>query len=361
MNDIIYDIWLSFVVMSNPSHTSQAIEIYGSAKAVYEDKAKKCSFGSADSKIKEFINTVDLDKINEILELCAKNDIEIIRYDDEYYPSYLYNCDVRPHILYIKGNKEILKKPLITITGSRKANYEGKENAAMFCKALEDAGIGIVTGFADGIEETVMRTAENPIAVMPCGILKPYPSSHKHLAEFLATNGGLLVSPFEPMVPAYKWNFVFRNKILAGISQSTLIVQAGKKSATAMTFDFCGDFSRTCYAIPGGLNDKYYMNTNEYLKAGASIVTTPEDIIADYSYIDKNIRSKNEPEKKVVHTFSSNQQKIVDAIREKPMFADEICEYTGLDINILITEIIQLELIDVVTRDDNDRLVLKLR
>ena len=358
MDKYIYDIWLSQAAKA-PSYIQQLIDIYGTAEEVYKDKGKKGYFGRNDKYIKDNFEKLSLEYAESIIKKCRDNNIEIIGVDDGYFSDYLINSPVCPRILYAKGNKELLKKPLVTVTGTRKANYEGKENARKFSQILSAAGLGVVTGFADGIEETVIHSVKEVISVLPCGLLNPYPKSHYKLLEKIYSTGGLAISVFEPGCDAYRWNFELRNKILAAISESTLIVQAGENSATSMTFRNCADYSRTCYAIPGAIDDNYYVSANEYLKNGATLVTSPVDIINDYGM--KYSLNMPEKEEKKVYNFTDVQRKIVDAIKEKALSCDKICQETGIDAGGILTEILQLELMDVVVRLDDDKIKLIIK
>ena len=352
MDKFLYDIWLTSSVMGNPDYINLVLEMYQNAQSVYENKNK------LPENLAEKLEGFSLSDAKDVIKQCTKNNIEIIDKESEFYPEYLLNCEDAPHILYVMGNKELLKRPLISVTGSRRANFDGKENARKFSQSLSLVGLGVVTGFADGIEETVIRSVKEVIAVLPCGILNPYPRTHSKLIKEIINNGGLVVSPFMPKLSAYKWNFRYRNKILAAISQSTLIVQACEGSATNMTFGFCADYSRTCYAIPGPINDKYYASTNEYLKMGASIVTSPVDIINDYGIkvLEENVKKETKE-----YNFNENQQKIVDVLRESDLSCDAICLKTGLDTGTVLTEILMLELEDAVVRLDDDKIKLIIK
>ena len=352
MDKFLYDIWLTSCVMVNPDYVNTALEMYSDAKLVYENKEK------LPSKIAEKLKVFSLNDAKDVIKQCMANNIEIIDRKSQFYPNYLLNSDAAPHILYVMGNKELLKRPLVSITGSRRANFEGKENARKFSQSLSLVGLGVVTGFADGIEEEVIRSVKEVITVLPCGILKPYPRTHSRLIKEVVNNGGVVVSPFMPKLSAYKWNFRYRNRILAAISQSTLIVQACEGSATNMTFGFCADYSRTCYAIPGPINDKYYTSTNEYLKMGASLVTSPVDIINDYGISLLEERTQTKPKE---YNFNENQQKIVNVLKENDLSCDTICLKTGLDTGVVLTEILMLELEDVVVRLDDDTIKLIIK
>ncbi len=352
MDKFLYDIWLTSCVMGNPSYANAALEQYPTAKLVYENREK------LPQNIAEKLDTFSLRDAEDVIKQCKANNIEIIDRESEFYPEYLQNSDIAPHILYMLGNKELFKRPLISITGSRRANFDGKENARKFSQSLSLVGLGVVTGFADGIEEEVIRSVKDVITIMPCGILNPYPKTHSRLIKEVVKNGGLVVSPFMPKLSAYKWNFRFRNRILAAISQSTLIVQACEGSATNMTFGFCADYSRTCYAIPGPINDKYYTSTNEYLKMGALLVTSPVDIINDYGI---NTQTESTQKETKEYNFNENQQKIIEVLREKSLSCDGICIETGLDTGTVLTEILMLELEDVVVRLDDDKINLIIK
>lgn len=356
MDKYLYDIWLVSATKGSNVYISRALEEYGTAEAVYKDMGRRCHFGRNDANVKQEFVKKGLDYAEGIIKKCRDNNIEIIGKDSGWFPEFLLNSPVCPLVLYAKGNKDLLKKSLITITGTRRANFEGRENARKFSQVLAGAGLGIVTGFADGIEETVIKSVNEVISVLPCGFLKLYPKEHSSLIDKIEATGGLALSQFEPDTEAYRWNYSLRNKMFTALSESTLIIQAGEGSATNMTFNNCAEYSRTCYALPGPIDDSYYINTNEYLKNGATLVTSPTDIINDYG-----ISFEQQQEEKKEYSFSDVQRKIIKAIKDNPVSCDKICQVTNLDIGTVLTEILQLELIDVIARTDEDKIKLIIK
>lgn len=351
--------WIAHIFLGNSRNIEKAVSFYGSAREAYKDKCKKMKLGRSENNVRQMIQLFDLDSIKEIYGELREHNIDVVFKNGEFYPADLKRICNSPYLLYVKGNRELLKKKLITVTGSRRPNNEGKRIAAEFVGTFENEGIVPVTGFADGIERTVMESGEKIITVLPCGIFKQYPKSNSDFTDTIPEKGGLVVSPFAPEAGAYRWNYRSRNKMLAAISDATLIVQAGEYSATHMVFSACAEYGKVCYAVPGSIFDYHYSGNNQYIREGAVPVTSPWDIIEDVTG-----RAPLNPKKLYDITpigETTAEDKILKILENEPMDIDRLVRESGFDISTVKTVVFSLGMDDLIVEDENGIFRLRLR
>jgi DNA processing protein len=196
------------------------------------------------------------------------------------------NC-VMPAVgqLYVQSEniEDILARPRVAIVGSRKVTPYGKAVTARLAGELARQGIVIVSGLAYGVDAVAHRAALEAggltVAVLPSSLDDIYPRAHRGLAEQIVEGGGALISEYEPGTPAYKWNFIERNRIVSGISDALLITEAAINSGTMHTARFALEQGKDVLAVPGNITSPTSDGTNNLIKTGATLVSSAEDIL----------------------------------------------------------------------------------
>lgn len=213
--------------------------------------------------------------------------IEEISIKSKQYPEKLRNIYDPPQRLYILGNKEILNKKGIAIIGSRNCTEYGKSIALKFSSELIEKGYNIISGLALGIDTYAhmgcidkIHTSKT-IAVLGSGLDKIYPSKNIELAKKIIKSGGCIVSEYKIGTSPAKLNFPQRNRIISGLADGILIVEASKKSGTLITADFALEQGKEVFAVPGNINNTNSYGTNELIKQGAKLVTNVNDILEE--------------------------------------------------------------------------------
>lgn len=226
------------------------------------------------------------DALREV-ERAAAKEITIIARTDPDYPPLLARCLDAPLVLYVRGQLD-LQSP-ISIVGSRTADPYGLEAAEGFAKMLAESEIEIVSGLAYGIDAAAHRGAlrgkGRTIAVLGSGLLKVYPDSHKNLADEIVGAGGAIISDFPLEQGPKPENFPMRNRIIAGISLGTLIVQAARRSGSLITARLASEYGRLVWVVPNRLGEKNSEGAFDLLRDGASIASSAGDILEDISPI----------------------------------------------------------------------------
>lgn len=212
-----------------------------------------------------------------------KSKIKVIRIEDENYPKKLKNIYSKPHILYILGNVNLLNDKSIAIIGCRDSTDYGKKTAFRFGYELAKKGICVISGFARGIDSyshlgAVMARGKT-IAVMGCGLDVIYPPENEKLYREILKNDGAIISEYPLGTKPQKHHFPARNRIISGLSDGVLVVEAKKRSGTMITVEHALDQGRDVFAIPGNINSNNSYGTNELIKEGAIPVTNIDDII----------------------------------------------------------------------------------
>ena len=204
---------------------------------------------------------------------------------DNTYPDKLRTIDEPPKQLYYLGDLDAaLNGPILAVVGSRKVTPYGRQITEKLVREVARQGITIISGLALGVDALAHQAAlterARTIAVMPCGLDKIYPSSHRQLAEDILKSGGALVSEYPSGTEPYPINFVARNRIVAGLADAVLITEAALKSGTLHTANFALEQGKTVMAVPGNITSELSAGTNNLIKSGAIPITEIRDILS---------------------------------------------------------------------------------
>ena len=222
-----------------------------------------------------------LNSINEY----EKQGIETITIFEQGYPKVLLETYKPPWVLYAKGNTSLLTNDcLLAVVGSRKATTFGKKSIELLFPQLIEERIVIVSGLAAGIDthahQMAIKLGGFTIGVIAGGFNHLYPKENIPLAHEMMKNH-LVISEYPPHTRPQKWHFPMRNRIIAGISKGTLVVEAKKSSGSLITANYAVHEGREVFAVPGHILNTYSIGTNELIKQGAKIVLTSDDILEE--------------------------------------------------------------------------------
>jgi DNA processing protein len=298
---------------------------------------------------------VDSKKIDADIEYIEKNNISIIDYFDENYPKNLKDIDYPPIVLFVKGRFDP-SKLFFAIVGTRYPSGYGEKCAQLFSKELTLANFSIVSGLARGIDSIAHRSClQNggySVGVLGCGIDIVYPRENQALFESMTQNGAI-ISEFAIKTPPNAYNFPRRNRIITGLSEGLLVVEADIKSGSLISAKLALAQSKPVFSIPGEIFSKRSFGTNQLIKDGAYLAQEPSDIIFYfYKEIKKELNDENRNQKKLVLT--DQEACILDCI-EGEMSLDEIAEKTNFSIDEVVSIMFDLEIKGAIKRLDFDR------
>ena len=258
----------------------------------------------------------------------------IIKFDDSQYPELLKQINDPPKQLYYRGNwDEKIFENCLAVVGSRRMTSYGQQITNKLISKIASRGITIVSGFMYGIDatahKTVLDAGGRTIAVMPCGIERIHPEYQTKLYADILENNGLIISEFEgDFQPAF-WTYPKRNRIIAGLSKATMVIEAGLKSGSLITANLAKKYKRKVFAVPGPLTSVLSEGISQLIKDGSDVVTCAGDILEYY-----NIRypisdmSKNREE---LPELGGLEQRIIQELQQEPMEIDVLSR--SLDIS----------------------------
>lgn len=287
--DLLYYIWLSLRCGAGSEAGAFMISEFGSPRDVYfakrEEIAKICE---SDATVDALCDK-DMRMPKKILSYCMENGIGILTCDSEYYPSGLKNIYAKPIVLYCRGKlRNFDKNVLITCVGTRKCTDYGKSMAYKMGAELAMGGAFVVSGMALGIDSMSQRGALSvsgyTVAVLGCGIDVIYPPENKELYDAIAENG-LIITEFAPGTEPYAKNFPIRNRIMSGISNGTVVIEAGKSSGAMITAEKAMEQGKPLFAVPGDVGSAGSDGTNDLIMRGAKLVTCAKDVLCEYELL----------------------------------------------------------------------------
>ncbi|MCP4582677.1 MAG: DNA-protecting protein DprA [candidate division Zixibacteria bacterium] len=302
-------------------------------------------------KLKKFDNWNLIDKI---LEQAEQFNVEIICLGQSAYPEALTNIYSPPPILYIKGDKDYLDKPAVAIVGSRTPTAYGRSMASKITAVLAARGLVIISGLAWGIDAEAHKAALDAGgatgAVFGCGIDNIYPGDHRDLAEKILKRG-FWISEFPFGTDPERHNFPRRNRIISGLSNAVVIVEAAARSGALVTANIAADQGKDVFAVPGQADNPKSDGTISLIKQGAFVATSADDILESLGWeiSEKSKISKNGP-KPVDINLDSDEQKVCDLIGNGPLHFDELVRHFNYPSARISAILLKLELAGLVAR-----------
>ena len=289
---------------------------------------------------------------------------QLIGWDSEDYPALLRRSASPPPALFVVGDPTLLWRPQIAVVGSRNPSPGGRDNASAFARGLARDGWLVSSGLADGIDAAAHRAAldagQPTLAVVGTGPDRVYPASNRALAEDIAAHGAI-VSEFLPGTGARREHFPRRNRILAGLSLGTLVVEAGTRSGALITARLASECGRETFAIPGSIHNPMARGCHQLIRQGAALVETVQEVIDGLAPVAAELadalRARLQADAKTDDKTGSRQRDAADERNEDPEYRrlwealghdpagiDSLSERTGLTVETLSSMLLLMEL-----------------
>ncbi len=289
----------------------------------------------------------DRNKISGALKWLEDPANAIITLADSDYPNQLLNIADPPPLLYFKGQRELLRKPALAVVGSRNATPQGLSNAAAFSEAASNAGFCIISGMASGIDTAAhqggLRGAAASIAVVGTGLDIVYPAKNHLLAHKLAKEGAL-ISEFPLGTPAIGRNFPRRNRIISGMSQGCLVVEAALQSGSLITARQALEQGRDVMAIPGSIHSPLSKGCHALIKQGAKLVESTQDILDELNYFPLISNEDPDKRKEFATEQSTENTLLLKHIGYDSVDINTLCARSGLTAEVVSAMLLTLEL-----------------
>ena len=356
MNDEnMYRYWLFRVRGISSKKKIELVEIFKSANELYSvSENKLVQMGKLNAKqlkmIKNSKEDINLDDYSGLI----KKDIKLVTYDMDDYPKRLREIHNPPYGLLYMGDLPHNDRKSVAIIGARMCSKYGEYLAQEFGSYLAKRGIQIISGLAKGIDGISQAAAINEggssFAILGCGVNICYPSENIHVYNELKVRGGI-ISEYDIDAPPLSQNFPARNRLISGMADAILVIEAKEKSGTLITVDFALEQGRDVYAIPGRIVDSLSYGCNYLIKQGAQIILSPKDLYRELCpYMEvKNNNDVIDNEDIQLEGLKKDILEVVDAM---PMTVDEIWnvllksddKYEGLILSDLMTNLMELTL-----------------
>jgi DNA processing protein len=355
-NSLIYKIALSLIPGVGSINAKKLIAYTGSPEELF--KAKKSTLLKIPG-IGKFIvdnvvkNSNALHRAEKELNYIASNNIKVSFFTDNNYPHRLKNCDDAPVVFFYKGEIKF-DTNFISIVGTRKATNYGIERCNKLVGELKNLGHNpvIVSGLAYGIDACAHKAAIkndlNTIAVLGHGFETIYPSLHKRLSEEIIKKGAL-ITEFVSHASFDKNNFVKRNRIVAGLSDATIVVESKKRGGALITADIANSYNRDVFAFPGRANDDYSEGCNWLIKTNrAALIEGAEDLEYQMGWLREE-KVKSTIQKSIFLNLNEEEKQIVEIIKESEKIEiDQISLKSNLPVSKISSLLLNLEFEGVV-------------
>ncbi|MBN2285330.1 MAG: DNA-processing protein DprA [Tissierellales bacterium] len=296
------------------------------------------------------------DKIDYYIDYMAREKINVCTIYNEKYPENLKNIENRPYILYVKSDLEKMPFPhkSIAVVGSRKVTSYGKWVAERLVSELSENGFDIISGMAYGIDsiahETALKHHASTIAVLGSGADVAYPKRNNRLYEQIAESGAV-ISEFPLGTIPQPFHFPLRNRIISGLSDAILVIEAGEKSGSLITATYALEQGREVFAVPGNIDSIFSKGTNRLIREGAKITTSIDDILEEFHHNNGVTQSFAIDET----AFSGIQSEIIINLKTGQKNILELNDQIACDLSELYSNLTLLELSGIIISDKGKR------
>lgn len=336
--------WLNFLTKKR---YDALMEKYGSLDTALShiDPEMLSAMGCQEETIFRILNRLDeFDPDSYAMEL-QKRGLTLICLESPEYPALLRRIEDCPIFLYFKGAIDIVNQPCIGCVGKREMSPYGKRVAENFVPTFVQSGMVTVSGLALGIDAVVaketLQARGKTVAVVGGGLAKIYPSSNTALAKDIVENGGLILCEFPLDQIPDKYTFPARNRIIAGLSIATVVLEAAKGSGALITADLALEYNRDVFAVPGQIFDENYEGCHQYISEGrAKLAQSPEDVLRDIGIVAQC----NNEEVQEYHSDDAEEQRLYDSLTSMPQSVSDLVERAEIDAAVINAKLTMLEL-----------------
>ena len=337
-----YWYWLGVTEELGPGAARRLLGLYGSPEEIYRQKhlpvgeKQQAALDEAKRKLDELLRERDGFAARGIRWCCPA---------DEEYPRRLLEIPDPPPVLFRKGDFPPEDGKTAAVIGARRCSWYGRSMAERFGRELAKAGVSVVSGMAMGIDgyaqSAALEAGGRSFAVLGCGPEQAYPSVNRPLYERLPGNGGV-ISEFKPGTPPLPYHFPLRNRIISGLADVLLVIEARAVSGTLITVDQALEQGKDVLALPGRLDDALSEGCNSLIRQGAGILTATGDVLALLGLEDASA-GRGKRRARSAAALSADQKNVLRALSSEPQHLEEIMMKTGFGLGELSLILLSLE------------------
>ncbi|RTL51575.1 MAG: DNA-protecting protein DprA [Sphingobacteriales bacterium] len=354
LDELVYEIALTQVPGIGAVQAKQLIEHFGDAQQVFRATKKALAQvdGIGEIRAKAIKSYKDFEQAIPEIEFCQKHHIQILTLWNPAYPQRLLHCYDAPSVLFYRGNADLNNSKVISIIGTRLHTEYGKNITEQIVAELQPYQVLITSGLAFGIDSIAHRAALQQqlptVGVLAHGLSSIYPKQHKSLAKEMLQLGGLLTE-FGCTVIADKHNFPKRNRIVAGMSDATIVIETATKGGSMITAELANNYNRDVFAVPGKITDSKSSGCLKLIQQNKAIIfTSAAQLLDELGWQTKKIKV---PAQRSLFIDLTEEEKIlVSLLQQKDTLPiDALYLHSGLSSSSVAAAILNLELQNVIT------------
>jgi DNA processing protein len=346
---LIYQIALSLIPGIGDINAKRLVAYCGGVEAVFTERKRALLKipGIGDATVTALLNHNVFPRAEKEIEFIERYSIRHLFFLDEGYPLRLKQCVDSPLMLYFKGNGELNQKHIISVVGTRRATEYGKRICRDLIEGLASTGVLVVSGLAYGIDTMAHKSALDAglstVAVLGHGLDRIYPQLNRPLAGRIVNQGGLLTEFLSESNPDRE-NFPKRNRIVAGLADATIVIEAGVKGGALITAEIANSYNRDVFAVPGRIGDEVSEGCNNLIKTNrAALVQTAADIRYIMNW-DTAPAVPVSSQRELFVEMTNEEEKIVSVLRQNGECGlDTLCRETMLIPSKLASALLNLE------------------
>ena len=361
-NELLYQLALTEVPHIGCVHAKILAQEFGTAENIFKAKQQFLEKieGIGEVRARSVKTFTDFSKAEEEIKFIEKYKIQPLFLTDKNYPQRLLNCYDSPTLLFYKGDVDLNSSKVIAIIGTRNHTEYGKQTTEKLVKELAEQNVLVISGMAFGVDAIAHKAAIKnnlpTVGVLGHGLDQIYPPEHSHLAKDMLKHGGGLLTEFRSNTKPDKHNFPTRNRIVAGISDATIVIETGIKGGSMITAELANGYNKDVFAIPGKVSDNKSAGCNYLIKSNkAMLLTDAQELIEVMGWEERSQKSgpdsyRGRSQKELFIELSKEEKIIVDILNEKETIdIDEINFKSGLSSSAVAAAILNLELQGVVS------------
>lgn len=366
--ELKYLLVLQRALLLNPSAQHRVLDAAGTAKTVFENRKdirEVCA--SIHPRTAKSIAAMEdyLPRVESELEFIEKNNIQVFAYGDKAYPQRLRNLADAPTVLFCMGNANLSAKHVLSVVGSRQCTVYGKTFCQRFLSELQQIcpDVLVVSGLAYGIDIAAHRAALScglpTLGVLAHGLDQIYPRIHRSTANEMLTQGGL-ITEFQSGATAEKANFVSRNRIVAALSEATIVVESKTHGGSMITVGLANGLGRRVFAVPGRLSDELSSGCNALIQESKAEIICSAAQFAEAMGWRKKEQQTVPVQLDLFPELGADQRKLLDLLRQSDqgMTPNEVVALTSMSVAHVTAVLFELELMGVTKMLGGNRYVV---
>jgi DNA processing protein len=355
-NDLLYQLALTEVPNIGWVQAKILAQHFGEAEKIFRAKLSTLERieGIGTIRANSIKAFTDFSNAEQELKFIHKFRIKPLFITDSEYPQRLLNCYDPPTLLFYKGSANLNSPKIVSIIGTRTHTDYSKKMTDELIEELSAQNILIVSGMAYGVDamahKAALKNNSPTVGVLGHGLDQIYPPDHSNLAKDMVKNGGGLLTEFRSQTNPDKHNFPTRNRIVAGMSDATIVIESGIKGGSMVTAELANGYNKDVFAFPGKVTDNKSAGCNYLIKSNkAMLLTDAQQLTEVMGWEEKRQKSKAKSQKEIFIELSKDEKIIVDILNEKEtVHIDEINLRSGLSSSAIAAAILNLELQNVV-------------